>query len=211
MSNLKPQLVKIHDPLTRQPVRVYQSNFNCGTASCHLCAQQFYSNTAQLGHGFQYAEALSMDDAARITRKYSKKIHGDLEYLQDMLSKKGNAIVMRWGKKSREWRSSILRKAYPTIHPSRSSALQLYSKADPSRMIGLHQSLLVPWLNLETLRDDSHKLLALLHARTKLHPRNGLHLIMNRYMPIGNWAVITPSLLTAGPSFMVKATVRWWV
>ncbi|TGO16561.1 hypothetical protein BTUL_0026g00130 [Botrytis tulipae] len=117
-----------------------------------------------------YAEALSVHEAKTIVKSYADAIKDDSKYLQRMVTVHGNTIVNRWKKKSCDKRTKTLQTAFPCIFPTKRNFVHVhYDHADITwqPMREFREALLVPWLNLETLRDDSYKLLALLHARTK--------------------------------------------
>ncbi|TGO50030.1 hypothetical protein BOTNAR_0408g00060 [Botryotinia narcissicola] len=120
-----------------------------------------------------YAEALSVHEAKTIAKSYADAIKDDLKYLQHMVTVHGNTIINRWRKKSHDKRTKTLQTTFPCTFPTKWNFVHVhYDHADITwqPMREFREALLVPWLNLETLRDDPYKLLALLHARTKYSP-----------------------------------------
>ncbi|KAF7920587.1 uncharacterized protein EAE97_011480 [Botrytis byssoidea] len=120
-----------------------------------------------------YAEALNVHEAKTIAKSYADAIEDDVKYLHRMVAAHGNMIINRWRKKSRDKRTKTLQTAFFRIFPTKWNFVHdHYDHADITwqPMREFREALLVPWLNLETLRDDSYKLLALLHARTKYSP-----------------------------------------
>lgn len=120
-----------------------------------------------------YAEVSSVHEAKTIAKSYVDAIKDDLKYLQRMVTVHGNTIINRWRKKSRDKRTKTLQTAFPRMFPAKWNLVHVhYDHADmtwqPMREFG--EAFLISWLNLETLRDGPHTLLALFYARTKYSP-----------------------------------------
>lgn len=120
-----------------------------------------------------YTDGLSIQEAADITVAYAKSIDTDRNYLIDKIATHGNTIINRWKKKSRDKRSATILKAFPKIFPEKRNTPVVnheHGSVTWQKALDYREALLAPWLNLPELRDDSLKLLALLHYRTKFAP-----------------------------------------
>ncbi|TEY43689.1 hypothetical protein BOTCAL_0363g00100 [Botryotinia calthae] len=174
MSTAKPVgSAKAYNPELNEFFDLYGPPIGSCTASCTECNAQYRTLDMQAVDRLAYAKALSIHEAKTIANSYANAIKDDLEYLRCMVAVHGNTIINRWRKKSRDKRDKTLQTAFPLIFPTKWNIVHVhYDCADvtwqPTREY--RDALLVPWLNLETLRDDPYKLLALLHARTKYSP-----------------------------------------
>ncbi|KAF7954132.1 hypothetical protein EAE96_005264 [Botrytis aclada] len=174
MSTAKPvSSAKAYSPEHDKFIDLYDPPIGICDSGCTECDSQYRTVDLQVIDRLAYAEALSVHEAETIAKSYSKSIKDDLEYLRRMLAVHGNTIINRWRKKSRDKRTKTLQTAFPRIFPTKWNLVHVhYDYADitwqPTREY--REALLVQWLNLETLRDDPYKLLALLHARTKYSP-----------------------------------------
>jgi hypothetical protein len=63
----------------------------CELSECHSCDQQFPSTYHQSLRPLRYSQALSIDKAAEITKKYTKS--EDLKYLQEVIRPHGNTVL----------------------------------------------------------------------------------------------------------------------
>lgn len=108
---------------------------------------------------------------------YIKSMVKDREYLIQLLESHRDTIVSRWSKKSRKKREAILLRAMPELFKQRwIHALHCYTEEhNQSGMLrrnpDTRKQLLMHWLNLEVLRNNPSKFLALLHARTLYSPQ----------------------------------------
>ena len=143
--------------------------------SCVDCENQFRSTDSQGIDRLSYAEALSTAEASEISTSYAKDIRKDLQYLRDQVACHGNTIISRWKKRSREKRAAALLKAFPKIFPQQWSGPLInydYANVTWRKAREFREALLLPYLNLEVLRDDALKFLGLLYNRTKFDPED---------------------------------------
>ncbi|KAF7890046.1 uncharacterized protein EAF02_002461 [Botrytis sinoallii] len=174
MSTAKPVgSATAYNPELDKYVDLYGPPIGSCSSSCTECNAQYRTLDLQPIDRLAYAEALSVHEAKTIAKSYADAIKDDFKYLHRMVVVHGNTIINRWRKKSRDKRTKTLQTAFPRMFSTKWNLVHVhYDYADVTwqPMREFRETLLVPWLNLETLRDDPYKLLALLHARTKYSP-----------------------------------------
>jgi hypothetical protein len=156
------------DPSSGNYVSIYSQPFEF--CNCVDCENQFRNTNSQGIDRSAYAEALSNAEVSEISTSYANDIRKDLQYLRDQVARHGNTIISRWKKRSREKRAAALVKAFPKIFPQQwSQALINYDHANVSwrKAREFREAQLLPYLNLEVLKDDALKFLALLYNRTQ--------------------------------------------
>ncbi|MCJ1479573.1 hypothetical protein MMC13_008259 [Lambiella insularis] len=110
---------------------------------------------------------LGPDEAQQVARDYVEGINADLEYLKQQCGLYGNIIMKRWKKKSPEKREACLLLADPSMYPRKWFHIDQKHNLERGKN---RRSWLLPYVNLETLKADASRFLALLHIRTHYSP-----------------------------------------
>jgi hypothetical protein len=133
---------------------------------CGDCSQQYRTKDQQKDTKFLYANYRSEADAETFLKGEITKIHGDQQYLRDVLSKHGNTILGRWKKKSVSKRAECLVKAFPGMEPNKRPILQyILFQRDLKLESDYRNAYLLPYLSQEDLKVDPLRFLRLLHCR----------------------------------------------
>ncbi|KAL5321494.1 hypothetical protein ACEPPN_009453 [Leptodophora sp. 'Broadleaf-Isolate-01'] len=140
---------------------------------------------------YTYAEFLPDNEAIVRARAMTTSIAKDWIYLRDQCQLNGNILLKRWKKKGKVGRTELLKDVEPDIYPYQfcdvrlcHEFVQLVKKEsrhdgqslwDPNVNEGHHRrphrkTLLLPYINVESLAVEPIKLLHLLHNRTKYSP-----------------------------------------
>lgn len=137
---------------------------------CPDCEHQFRTIADQKRLIFRYRANLSYEEAEAMTTELVSHINRDLSYLRKKCSSHGNIIITRWKKKSREKREKILLAADPTMYLSQWLIPCHLFKFDTDegwpKIRERHRNILLPYVTIPDLRDDSSKFLSLLLNRT---------------------------------------------
>lgn len=119
------------------------------------------------------------DEAVRSTVKtLVEEIQLNLQKLTHLTQHRGNSFMSKWKKKSKDARAALIKDAAPGIAETTASYFEFcYSRPEPwvlsNEMVKRRANrwmLLLPWLNLEVLKDNSAALFALVHYRTSHSP-----------------------------------------
>ena len=138
---------------------------------CRLCAEQWCTPVYLLKEPYQ--RNYSDTEASKIIQEMKIATEDNLNYVRTLLDKHGDAITKSWPKKSVAQRALIVREAMPSMYPHKGFPInELNKKAGTgvSRIITTmekyRQSLLLPYLDIETLSQKPTDLLALLYHRS---------------------------------------------
>ncbi|KAI1421771.1 hypothetical protein F5Y12DRAFT_718039 [Xylaria sp. FL1777] len=150
-------------------VKVYPSPCDC----CPACEESFRSLNGQISHCFYtYSATVNTKEAKAIISRHLTTIREASADLSREMGTHADLLMSRWKKCSQAKRENLLRAIAPNIAPnpwirvdfSPSDAVPEYISNPKTR----HQ-LLLPWLDVETLKTHPHTLFALLHYRLH-HP-----------------------------------------
>ncbi|KAI0425670.1 hypothetical protein F5Y09DRAFT_352109 [Xylaria sp. FL1042] len=138
----------------------------------------FYSAEEQLAYrGCNYASVLSEEEANAIISRHLCTIQEAAAVLVQRMNAHPDLFMSRWKKRGQAKRESLLRAVAPHTAPN---PWHCFDYFDPCRYPGFvspytarnpetRHRLLLPWLDIETLKTHPHVLFALLHYRLR-HP-----------------------------------------
>lgn len=132
-------------------------------------------------------------EAKKMAQGFALQTEQDRQYIQSKLSDHGDAVRARWKKKSKDKRGTMILEAQPTMYlhkwpqqlimygldeeaPVRAEVLEFDTRDTQAigkalaRKKRVKDAFLMPYLNVETLKDDPMKLLSLLHHRSSSKP-----------------------------------------
>ncbi|KAL8692228.1 MAG: hypothetical protein Q9218_002704 [Villophora microphyllina] len=147
--------------------------------ACEPCEDQYVSvkNQTQGRPEFLYYCPITDAAAATLARQLRENIFDNLDLTRSQMDQRGNLIQERWLRKSNTKRRTFLKRLRPTMIESENAVMDIiYSLAESAMSTREHrESLLLPYLNVDTLARDGLRLLRLLHYRTSHHPEVWAH------------------------------------
>ncbi|TVY82305.1 hypothetical protein LSUE1_G002243 [Lachnellula suecica] len=164
-----------------------------GPCECAICALQFRPQMHQGLNVYTYASVLSNSEAREKAASLVEQAHANLKYLREQCDANGHTIIKRWKKKSNEKRNVLLLEVDPSMYPYQWSDMRFLAEYGnrPDHLEALNSGLntvedpdntegharrafrdvcLLPYVNLESLKNDPAKLLSLLYNRVKYPP-----------------------------------------
>jgi hypothetical protein len=175
-----------------------QGQFYCfrilirGPCQCPICAQQYRVQLYQKRWVFNYEKVLSDDESRLQAADLVRRARANFQYLREQCESNGSIILKRWRKKSSEKRKALLLEVDPHMYPyqwsdirfteefvnspeqkaiARSGPLDQDPDATQGRARRPYRNIcLLPYLNLESLKDDPARLLNILYNRVKYSP-----------------------------------------
>ncbi|KAF4627825.1 hypothetical protein G7Y89_g10330 [Cudoniella acicularis] len=165
----------------------------CKITYCVDCQHSWYAIEEQANPLKTYIAKPSDYLAQKIIKNLVETAAADREYLLNHLASNGNLIVSKW-KKSVKKREEILKRAVPDIHEKRWTIVHYSFEAESkttktaqNRSMVWRHRLLLPWLNLEILKENPAVLFALLHNRTAYPPQDWA--AFDSKQLVQNWAI----------------------
>ncbi|KAI3341162.1 hypothetical protein F4824DRAFT_516357 [Ustulina deusta] len=144
-------------------------------SDCPYCEISFYSLKDQGLDGFiMYSSDLSVEEANGIISGYLSTIREASDVLAGRMEMHADLFMSRWKKYSQAKREDLLRAIAPNIAPNPWHTFD-YEGIPPAALEErvcdpkTRHQLLLPWLDIETLKTHPHTLFALLHYRIR-HP-----------------------------------------
>lgn len=154
--------------------------------SCIPCTEQFVPTSLRNNPiAFQKVELHDDKMAASVIQSLVESTQSDYSFVRDKIQTHGNAIAKRWQKRSAEKREEILRNAVPDMPLDRNADIEqifegvnylvdsMNNRASREEILKQQQTpeepFLAPCLNIESLREDPMRLLALMHHRSHAH------------------------------------------
>jgi hypothetical protein len=145
----------------------------CAPCECVQCMQQYRDQAHRRKREGFYVGDLNASDAEKFARSLSASIFEDLSYLKMQCSLRGTAIKNRWKKKTTKRREEILLKVDPKMYPRQWCEGHFSSELLGHAAMRWRQfpnACLVPYIDLESFKNDPARFLNLLSARTRFHP-----------------------------------------
>jgi hypothetical protein len=155
--------------------------------SCKECLQQFRGYEQMQHKHFAYATYYPIGEAEEKADGLRQSIFEDQDYLKQQCLMNGNLILTRWNSMISEERKKLLLKVDPEMYPHDWSELRFHFKHKEFRV--RHQrepskfhisadlaerphryACLLPYINLEDLKNDPLRFLSLLYNRVKYSP-----------------------------------------
>ncbi|GIZ40951.1 hypothetical protein CKM354_000427100 [Cercospora kikuchii] len=157
------------------PKSLYKSSVSspgCDTR-CTVCTGQWFGpdQAAKL----DYERSLTDKEAAKQIEELKTATINNLNYIRTFIEKHGNTIVKAWKSRSSDKRRDIIRQAMPDVVPRPGFLVnELFkrrnSPALPAFLRKYHNSILLSYLDVETLSRKASNLLFLLYHRTRSRP-----------------------------------------
>jgi hypothetical protein len=127
-----------------------------------------------------YEECVSTSKAAEIAVDLARQIEKDREYISTQLAIKGVGMVKKWKGKSIKSRELLLRKTNPTMHDKNwcegyftyEFRYTRYGKEMRKDQEKYQNICLLPYINVESLKENPSRLTRLLYNRTKYPPED---------------------------------------
>jgi hypothetical protein len=127
-----------------------------------------------------YQECASRSKATEIAANLARQIEKDREYISTQLVFKGIGMVKKWKGKSSKARELLLRKVNPTMHDKNWNkghfGYQFRYGSYPQEMRKDQEKYrnicLLPYINLESLKEDPSRFPSLMYNRTKYPPED---------------------------------------
>lgn len=158
---------------------------------------------------------LSEDEARSEAAGYLEKMHDNLQYLKTVCEVNGTAIFKRWKNKSSEKRKALLLEVDPDMYPRQWANFHLgyeYAVLNreeimPARAEGVYVDpdlsqgntrrphcniFLLPYMNLESLKDDPGRLLNIVQNRVKYSPEQWAYdnYLLDKQWRVGTFATV---------------------
>ncbi|KAM3418293.1 hypothetical protein BST61_g4293 [Cercospora zeina] len=148
---------------------------------CTVCAGQYFGpgQAAML----PYSRSFTDEEAAKQITELKTATANNLNYTRTFLDKHGTTIVKLWTKRSGNQRKEVIRQVMPDIAPRQGFVVDEILKRQkfsggqrviPTFAAKHHKGLLLPYLDMETLSQRPHDILALLYQRTRSKPADWL-------------------------------------
>lgn len=163
-----------------------------GPCECHVCSQQFRPQLYQKRSVFGYNKILSDNEARQMATELVNNTRKNFQYLRAKCDRSGAVIIKRWKKKSSEKRKALLLEVDPLMYPYQWSDIRFYEEfsntpaqkalaefgildPDPDATQGkarrqYRNVCLLPYLNIQSLKDDPARLLNIVYNRVRFSP-----------------------------------------
>lgn len=172
--------------------------------------KQFRLPTEQGKEIIAYTAVLSDIEAQNLASEFMRSIYRDYEYLQQQCVANGDNIMKRWRKRTQAKRAAILLEVDSTMYPNqwcsgyfddsfRLSALAMLASGqfDPDVTRGRERrpyrnACLLPYINVEALKEDPARFLNLLHNRAKYKPESWAsydNSLLNQQWDLGSFEI----------------------
>jgi len=152
------------DPLSRQ------GDIKAPPCTCFRCSQQFLSLDDQQA-GLVYRSSVSEEDGKLFAAKVVETLNSCRAYLLYNCAIYGGTIYSRWKKRSREKRALLLKETDPSMYEH-----QWYeTRIDDEDFViddelKARRMFLLPYVNVEALKEDPTRLMGLLMGRIRYKP-----------------------------------------
>ena len=149
---------------------------------CKDCLMEWYGVAAQTtkkNRFFAFWAIIDDDEIVAKTVKHLVRLNEiALKALRELMRICGDTFMKEWKKKSRDARALLIKEAAPEMAKDARAYFELYYSCTAGMQFGdlIHKRrmnrwmLLLPWLNVELLRDQPAAIYALIHFRTAYHP-----------------------------------------
>lgn len=141
---------------------------------CKWCLQhQFYSEAAQTSAArFRYGGSRSAAQVIATARSHKEKILKCIETLRQLLTLNGDTILNQWRNFTVQQRREHLQSSSTKLYPDENFRLFVHGNIPLASLRANRITLLLPYLNLESLSADWTHLIGLLHYRSNFHPEH---------------------------------------
>lgn len=137
------------------------------------CETQFYGYHEQLNESKLYTRTLSDAEAASTAKRVASLAEATRSLLQQRLALHGDLFMSRWKKRSKDKRVDLLLRADANL-PEHSGTIMYFTQScgggydwRRSRNAKFRRAVLLPYLNVDALRDNPSLVFALLHNRVE--------------------------------------------
>lgn len=146
-----------------------------GPCECYVCSQQFRTTGQQKQLRNAYSHTVDNEQARLLVAEHTNQITSSLDYLREECAEHATAIAKRWRKKSRDKREEVLLGCKPDLEPKQWMILRFFNDNSTHNWQLARESRdswLLPWLDVESLKEDPARLLGLLNNRTRFSPED---------------------------------------
>ncbi|KIL88353.1 hypothetical protein FAVG1_08432 [Fusarium avenaceum] len=174
----------------RASVRAIEKSIAQPPCECVNCQQTFYTVDKQRTPNFSYRHRLSEREAAQVVTTAVDSIYQHQAVLRERIDTFGDLLLSRWRKFSQAKREALVLDAAPDMekekwllprHSYEHERLQVHARSSRRR-----KQLMLPWLNVQVLKNNPVVLFALLHYRT-VSPPDSWAVFDNKQLNFG-WA-----------------------
>jgi hypothetical protein len=142
--------------------------------SCVECAQQYRKLDEQFDTPWVYTGAINNGKADAVCNEMIQSINDNRAFLQHQLAIRASDIAKRWKKKTWKNRESLLKTADPEMYDGKWHEGHISYEARYGSWLTearKHQHIhLLPYMSLESLKEDPSRLIKLLQLRAKHSP-----------------------------------------
>lgn len=166
---------------------------------CDYCMLQYAGHKSSAGQDLKYEGYLSNEAAAKKAAEYTERIQQARDHIAYMTNNHGNAILKKW-RRDQQYRRKTLQKVKADIYPTRDPLLNMLGTPNSTSSEDLadnRMALLLPYINLEDLIEDSSHLISLLHNRSRYPPEQWVPFDNSQLQPAWRQAVL-PELFAYG-------------
>lgn len=139
---------------------------------CEICMLQYPGHRSSAGQVLNYAGHLSNEAATTKAAERTRSIQRDKDHIASMIKSHGNAILKKW-RRDQQYRRNTLQRVDTHIYPTRDPLLNMLGTPGSTtneEVTKNRMALLLPYINLEDLVEDSSVLINLLHNRSNYPP-----------------------------------------
>jgi len=171
---------EVRKTMRKAPTRVYQL-----PCDCPVCAQQLQVVSKQKSEmAFAYTGRLSDQEAAALARKFVESLFTDLEHVRTALRSGEELLRRRWLKKSNTKRKTFLKELRPNMCESHDPFNETQIMCGKTITTWGHRdTILLPYMTIETFSKDGTKLLRLLHHRVSDAPESWVTFDNHQILP----------------------------
>ena len=152
----------------------------CHCAECRL--QYRYTSSGNFPQ-YAYIGWLEAEEASDTVKTYYCSIVRDCNYLRRTAESHGSLMLQQWCRGSKQ-RRAILHKAVPDMYGTHNPLMEIVHSLDGvegslMKQRSYKSAYMMPYLNVDDLVEDPHRLIGLLHHRT--------HNTFASWVPFDNW------------------------
>ncbi len=139
---------------------------------CEICMLLYAGHRSSAGQVLKYAGHLSNEAATTMAAERTRSIQHDKDHIASMIKRHGNAILKKW-RRDQQSRRKTLQRVNTDIYPTRDPLLNMLGTPGSTtneEVTHNRMALLLPYINLENLVEDSSFLINLLQNRSNYPP-----------------------------------------
>ena len=167
---------------------------------CDQCGEEEYWTTqVQKDDAFAYHGFRTLSETTDLLQEYLQRIKSTSKVLNSVLAAHGETLVKQWRRRTAATRRNILLQAHPDLYPCDNVLIHFryhnhdwessrWNSTETANLVRKYRlSLLLPYMNLETLSEDHTKLICLLHHRITHKPADWAIFDSNQLHTAWSW------------------------